>query len=30
MGNHLKNPSGHVGTGTCVVGLSQQICYALA
>ena len=25
----LKNPSGHVGTRTCVASLSQQTCYAL-
>ena len=29
MEHHLEKPSGHVGTRTCVVGLSQQSCYAL-
>ena len=29
MEHHLKNLSGHVGTRTCVVGLSQQTCDAL-
>ena len=29
MEHYLKNPSGHVGTRTCVAGLSQQTCYAL-
>ena len=28
MEHHLKK-SGHVGTRTCVAGLSQQTCYAL-
>ena len=29
MEHHCKNKSGHVGTRTCVAGLSQQTCYAL-
>ena len=29
MEHHWKNSFGHVGTRTCVAGLSQQRCYAL-
>ena len=28
MEHHGNKPSGHVGTRTCVAGLSQQTCYA--
>ena len=29
MEHHWKNLSGHVGTRTCVAGISQQTCYRL-
>ena len=27
--NIIENTSGHVGTRTCVAGVSQQTCYAI-